>query len=402
MYWFTKNGKETNRATYEFWGDTDADILSIPKHEYVPYSCGIALNGGDTTLWICDGNKVWYKAGSLGDGGSGSGSGSGNGCCGGGSGSGGSYDDTLILKALAEIQEKLTEAEGDIDAIKEIMASYEDKFADIDKRLTALEKRGGSSMGDCDCVQHSILNGNWDGIPEETPDEPDPEQPDEPEPGPDEPNPPEEVDPSTWEAFNDYCLDNWDKLLGTVVNDNEGAAALDFVVVHRIDDEGQKTVVLQSAYAIPAVPYNNNGYNGWEDSTLKQYMEGGDNWYTPKHEGDVAPEDAPASGFMNLISDDLRARVSVATIPSIANLDGNDTSEVAFEYYKPFKKTNSAAAKRVYNLKDGTTTFVALKDSNNANDNQRAYVKKNGEIVYSNVANNTPITPVIHISLLSR
>lgn len=450
MYWFTKDGKEINRATYEFWGDTDADILSIPKREYVPYSFGIALNEGAAKLWICDSDKVWYCTGawSAGEGGSG-------------------YDDTLLRAAIEELQEKIDEVGNNVDAIQEIINNYGDKLLNIESRLTALENKTPTMDGECNCVQHSILDGNWDGTFEDKPDEPE-------EPVPDDPV--EEL--TTWDLFVKYCAENYnDNLIGYQIVD-DGPAAHTFNIVNleqKINAEDGKTydcVVLQNSYAVyddvpfdapEAVLANGNyeeslfyykaedsgyklmtdyeigspiegnvyvnsvadstgeviakGSNDWETSFIRQFLNKTDaKKFALQHIGDVLPDVLPKATYLESLSDDLVKNImpiknlnviDKVVLPSIAQMNGISSSGgKVFSYWKTKMKnispTNNANANRATKTEDGTVVFTMLLDADEESKHKRAYIMKGssaGKIGYSSAMNLTASMPVFYIAI---
>lgn len=119
MHWLVKDGDLVNRAVYEFWGDTDDDILNIPKSELRPYSIGVAVNGGMIAKWFCDGSKTWYPMD----------------CCGSSSGSGGNA------------------GSGNTPEIKELR----EMIATLQKQLEALEVESVEFD-----LNHSVLDGNCD------------------------------------------------------------------------------------------------------------------------------------------------------------------------------------------------------------------------------------------------
>lgn len=456
MYWFTKEGKEINRATYEFWGDTDADILSIPKKEYVPYSFGIALNEGAAKLWICDSDKIWYCTGAW----------SGGGIS--GEEGGGSYDDTLLMQALAEIQEKLDAADGDIEKIKEIIADHGEGLKDIrqqlselEKRIIALENQSGSSMGACDCVQHSILNGKWDGVCDCDNEEPPVE------------------DLTTWGQFVKYCADNYsDELIGYQIID-DGPAAQSYRIVNleqKVNADTGKNydcVVLQNDYAINAdivydmpekvaatgvyeeglyyyVPaqegysllnnytvgntitgeiYVNSikdasgeiiarGYNDWDLSFARQFLNAPSvAEIKPTHIGDVLPEVLPEKTYIEGLSESLVNHampvktynaIDKVVLPSITQMNGiaNLAIGTVFSYWKSQMKNveanNDTNAGRTIKDVNGTAVFGMLIDNDPASFSKRAYVQKGtkaGQISFSSVSNPTASMPVIYIPI---
>lgn len=458
MYWFTKEGKEVNRATREFWGDTDEDILGIPKREYVPYSFGIALNEGATKLWICDSDKIWYCTGAWSGGGSG------------GEGGGSGYDDSLLMETLAEIQQQLDAANGDIDKIKEIIAGYDNEFAEIheslsnlDKRLTILEQNSPSMGGDCDCVQHSTLNGNWDGTMDEEEEEPEP--------------PIETL--TTWEQFIKYCADNYtDDLLGYQIID-DGPGAYSYRIVSLEEKANAKTgvayecVVLQNTYADNAdiaydmpekvqasgvyeeglyyyVPVQNGyslltdytvgdpitgevyvnsikdesgeiiskGYNDWKLSFIRQFLNAekiAD--IKPTHVGDVLPDTMPEKTYLEGISQDLADNImpidtygetDKVVLPSITQMNGIATPAIGevLTYWKKQMKnvvaTNSSNSGRTIKDAKNNNIFAMLIDADPESKCKRGYILKGtkaGQIGYSSALNATASMPIIYIAI---